>query len=84
MNQKRMNFIVGYRFDKEYGGYVSKVFNLPGCMSQGKSLAEMTKNTKGAISACLAARAKDMKDFGKSVVISTMLKGETGKLSLSC
>lgn len=83
MTKKRMNFIVGYKYDKEYGGYVSKVFNLLGCMSQGKTLEEMKENTKGAISACLAARIKDMGNFEKSVVISTLFKSGPDGLSLT-
>ena len=74
---KRINFIVGLKYDKKYGGYVSKVFNLPGCMSQGKTLKEVKKNTKDAISVCLTTRLKEMKEFKKAVMVSTILTDKT-------
>lgn len=81
MSKKRLNFIVGFRYDKEYGGWVTKVVNLPGCMSQGKTLEEAKKNTKDAIDVCLEVRAKEIKDFKKAVVISTLLPDKANRFS---
>lgn len=49
-----MTFVIGFKYDKEYGGYVTKVLNLPGCMSQGKTREEAQKNTMAAIDVCLS------------------------------
>jgi len=45
-----MQFIVNLIFDEEYGGYVADVPQLPGCMSQGKTVEEAMANIKEAIS----------------------------------
>lgn len=50
-----MQFIVNLIFDEEYGGYVADVPQLPGCMSQGKTVEEAMANVKEAISLYLEA-----------------------------
>jgi len=79
-----MTFVVGFKYDKEYGGYISKVLNLPGCMSQGKTLDEAKENAKAAIDVCLAVRAKEMQDFQKAVLVSTVLRKREGSLYKTC
>jgi predicted RNase H-like HicB family nuclease len=51
-------FLVNLVFDPEYRGYVADVPQLPGCMSQGRTVEEALKNVRKAIVAYLkAARA---------------------------
>ena len=76
-----MNFVVGYMYDKKCSVYVAKVLNLPGCMSQGKTLKEMKKNIKDAIDACLEVRKKEMRKFSDAVIVSTILKRRAGEFS---
>jgi predicted RNase H-like HicB family nuclease len=42
-------------FDPEYDGYVADVPQLPGCMSQGKTVEAALKNVRKAISVYLRA-----------------------------
>jgi predicted RNase H-like HicB family nuclease len=44
-----MRLMVNLIFDPEYKGYVADVPELPGCMSQGKSIEQALKNVKQAI-----------------------------------
>ncbi len=44
-----MRFKVIITYDPEYEGYVVDVPELPGCMSQGKTIDEALKNIKDAI-----------------------------------
>jgi len=48
-----MNYKILLTYDNEYQGYVVEVPQLPGCMSQGKSLDEAVENIKDAISGWL-------------------------------
>jgi predicted RNase H-like HicB family nuclease len=43
-----MKFQAIFTFDEEYGGYVVEIPELPGCMSQGKTLDEALANIKEA------------------------------------
>lgn len=81
MANKRINFIVGFKRDKKCGVYVAKVLNLPGCMSQGRTLKEAEENIQDAIDACLDARRSEMRSFRRAVVVSTILKGKIGQSS---
>ncbi|MCK4625114.1 MAG: type II toxin-antitoxin system HicB family antitoxin [Phycisphaerae bacterium] len=44
-----MRVMVNLIYDPEYKGYVADVPELPGCMSQGKTLESALKNVKEAI-----------------------------------
>lgn len=44
-----VKFAVTLVYDHSYGGYVADVPQLPGCMSQGKSIEEALANIKEAI-----------------------------------
>jgi predicted RNase H-like HicB family nuclease len=48
-------FLVNLIFDPEYNGYVADVPQLPGCMSQGKTVEAALKNVRKAITAYLGA-----------------------------
>jgi predicted RNase H-like HicB family nuclease len=54
-------FLVNLIFDPEYSGYVADVPQLPGCMSQGKTVEAALKNVRKAITAYLkVARREDI------------------------
>ena len=44
-----MKFQVIFTYDSEYLGYIAEVPELPGCVSQGKTLDEAIENIKDAI-----------------------------------
>lgn len=48
-----MNYKIIITYDQDYEGYIVDVPQLPGCMSQGKTLDEATANIKDAISGWL-------------------------------
>ncbi len=48
MSNKR-RFLVNLIFDPDYNGYVADVPQLPGCMSQGKTIEAALKNVRKAI-----------------------------------
>ena len=51
----RRQFLVNLVFDPEYRGYVADVPQLPGCMSQGKTVEAALKNVRKAIRVYLKA-----------------------------
>ncbi|MFK0733113.1 MAG: type II toxin-antitoxin system HicB family antitoxin [Gloeotrichia echinulata GP01] len=53
-----MKFQVIFTFDAEYVGYVAEVPELPGCVSQGKTLDEAIENIKDAIKGYLVVLEK--------------------------
>jgi predicted RNase H-like HicB family nuclease len=58
---RKHRFLVNLIFDPEYQGYVADVPQLPGCMSQGKSVEVALKNVRKAITAYLkVARPNDL------------------------
>ena len=48
-----MKYRIYFYYDKDYEGYVADALDLPGCVSQGKTLEEAKQNIKEAISAYL-------------------------------
>ena len=57
----RRQFLVNLVFDPEYRGYVADVPQLPGCMSQGKTVEAALKNVRKAIRVYLKAmRSADL------------------------
>ncbi len=48
-------YLVNLIFDPEYHGYVADVPQLPGCMSQGKTVEGALRNVRSAIRAYLKA-----------------------------
>jgi predicted RNase H-like HicB family nuclease len=55
MPHRQHRFLVNLIFDPEYDGYVADVPQLPGCMSQGKTVEAALKNVRKAIAAYLKA-----------------------------
>lgn len=53
------HFLVNLIFDPDYHGYVADVPQLPGCMSQGKTVEGALKNVRKAITAYLKATRAD-------------------------
>ena len=51
--------LVNLIFDPEYHGYVADVPQLPGCMSQGKTVEAALKNVRKAIVAYLKAAGRE-------------------------
>jgi predicted RNase H-like HicB family nuclease len=57
----RRQFLVNLIFDPAYRGYVADVPQLPGCMSQGKTVEAALKNVRKAIRVYLKAmRSADL------------------------
>jgi len=54
----RKRFLVNLIFDPEYNGYVADVPQLPGCMSQGKSVEAALSNLRHAVQIYLKASDK--------------------------
>ena len=52
---KTRQFLVTLIFDHEYNGYAADVPQLPGCMSQGKTVEAALKNIRKAITVYLKA-----------------------------
>jgi len=50
-----MRLLVNLIYDHDYKGYVADVPELPGCMSQGKTVEAALKNVKEAISVYIEA-----------------------------
>lgn len=51
----------------EDGVYIGKVLNLKGCLSQGKTLDELMKNIKEAISLCLEVESDKSVEHNKFI-----------------
>lgn len=58
-----MKFQVIFTFDPEYEGYIAEAPELPGCVSQGKTLDEAIENIKDAIKGYLHVQAKHGKPY---------------------
>lgn len=67
---KRRSFLVNLIFDPEYKGYVADVPELPGCMSQGKTVETALKNVRAAIALYLKASRRTARTEGHGVLIS--------------
>ncbi|MEJ5283545.1 MAG: type II toxin-antitoxin system HicB family antitoxin [Brevinematia bacterium] len=69
-----MNYKIIIMYDSEYKGYVVDVPELPGCMSQGKTIDEALNNVKDAIKGWLEAERK--KGNKAPIEIKEMFVGE--------
>jgi predicted RNase H-like HicB family nuclease len=63
-------FLVNLIFDPEYNGYVADVPQLPGCMSQGKTVEAALKNIRKAIKVYLKAAPPDVRAPSREVLTS--------------
>jgi predicted RNase H-like HicB family nuclease len=67
-----MRFMVNLVFDPDYKGYVADVPELPGCMSQGKTVDQALKNVKEAISLYLEASPRRKRAGTRSALTTTV------------
>ena len=67
-----MRFMVNLVFDPEYKGYVADVPELPGCMSQGKTIEQTLKNVKEAILLCLETSPRRKRAATKPTLVTTV------------
>jgi len=67
---KTKQFLVNLIFDPEYDGYVVDVPQLPGCMSQGKTVEAALKNVRKAIRVYLKATRREAAGEAPQVLTS--------------
>ena len=67
---RKGRFLVNLIFDPEYNGYVADVPQLPGCMSQGKTVEAALKNIRKAIKVYLKAAPRDVRAPSQEVLTS--------------
>ena len=67
-----MRLMVNLTYDDEYKGYVADVPELPGCMSQGKTIEAALKNVKEAISLYLETSSRKKRPTSKPALITTV------------
>jgi len=67
-----MRLIVNLTYDNEYKGYVADVPELPGCMSQGKTVEAALKNVKEAISLYLETSPAKKSSTAKLALTTTV------------
>ena len=67
-----MRLMVSLIFDPQYKGYVADVPELPGCMSQGKTIEQALKNVREAISLYLEASPRKRRPAAKPALVTTV------------
>jgi predicted RNase H-like HicB family nuclease len=67
-----VRLIVNLIFDPEYGGYVADVPELPGCMSQGKTIEQALKNVREAILLYLETTPRKKRPTSKAALVTTV------------
>jgi predicted RNase H-like HicB family nuclease len=67
-----MRLMVNLIFDPQYKGYVADVPELPGCMSQGKTIEQALKNVREAISLYLEAAPRKKRLASKPALVTTV------------
>lgn len=60
---KKTDYLIKLIYDKTYGGYVADVLNLPGCMSQGRTMKEALLNTNKALEAFQTTSQKEKRSL---------------------
>lgn len=68
-----MQVLVNLIYDTEYKGYVADVPELPGCMSQGKTVEAALKNVKEAIALYLETVPAGRR-MGRSPVLTAVVE----------
>jgi predicted RNase H-like HicB family nuclease len=71
-----MKYRVYFYFDPQYKGYVADALDLPGCVSQGKTLEDAKLNIKEAIEGYLAVEQEKDSDSRSYFVPEEALIGE--------
>jgi predicted RNase H-like HicB family nuclease len=67
-----MRLMVNLIFDPEYKGYVADVPELPGCMSQGKTIEQALKNVKEAIALYLETTPRRKRIATRPTLVTTV------------
>ena len=67
-----MRLMVNLVFDPEYKGYVADVPELPGCMSQGKTIEQALENVREAILLYLETSPREEKPALRSALVTTV------------
>ena len=67
-----MRLMVNLIFDPDYKGYVADVPELPGCMSQGKTIELALKNVKEAILLYLETTPRRKRAAAKPTLVTTV------------
>ena len=67
-----MRLMVNLIFDPEYKGYVADVPELPGCMSQGKTIEQALKNVKEAIGLYLETTPRRKRIATRPTLVTTV------------
>jgi len=69
-----MRYLVNLIYDPEYKGYVADVPQLPGCMSEGRTVEKALENVKEAIRAYLAAGGEEAGPSTPSPVLTAQVE----------
>jgi predicted RNase H-like HicB family nuclease len=64
--------MVNLIYDSEYRGYVADVPELPGCMSQGKTVEQAIKNVREAIALYLETSPRKRRAAARSALVTTV------------
>jgi predicted RNase H-like HicB family nuclease len=67
-----MRLMVNLVYDSDYKGYVADVPELPGCMSQGKTIEAALKNVREAIQVYLEAMPRRKRQAVKPALVTTV------------
>jgi len=67
-----MRLMVNLIFDSDYRGYVADVPELPGCMSQGKTIERALKNVREAILLYLETTPRRKRPAAKPALVTTV------------
>jgi predicted RNase H-like HicB family nuclease len=59
--------------DAEEGGFWAEVPALPGCATEGETMAELTRNLREAIEGCLAVDVAEPKAGGREQILEIAL-----------
>jgi predicted RNase H-like HicB family nuclease len=67
-----MKLLVNLVYDREYKGYVADVPELPGCMSQGKTVESALKNIRKAISLYVESLPPKKRSIARPAITTTV------------
>jgi predicted RNase H-like HicB family nuclease len=67
-----MRVMVNLIYDEDYKGYVADVPELPGCMSQGRTIEEALKNVREAIQLYLEVSPRRKRRRPTSLLTTTV------------
>ena len=67
-----MRLVVNLIYDPEYKGYVADVPELPGCMSQGKTIEQALKNVREAIALYLETTPRRRRAAARPALVTTV------------